>query len=683
MGPSSLCLIFSLLALSVPASLSAGVQSWKWTHDMNLPSGLDVKWIVGNEEYMTMQIFAPTQGYIGVGFSPGGGMRGADIIMGWIDNEGVPHLKDYYGTHNGVPLEDPQQDVELLEAEQNDQGTRFVFRRKWSTCDEKHDIVIGADTMKFIWAWSETDPVDNQILHWHGKGLGRGARGIFMKHQGIQRGFPDEDPNYATHPHIKHWDIRMDKYIVPQVDTNYQCKIFKLPALTKKHHVIAHRPLLTTESEKYVHHINVYKCHVPEGLGKSTSQVFEQYLTHPGADCYASDTPGTWKQYCMAFIVAFAIGSEGDILPDYLGDPVEPPADGGDIYIKMEVHYDNPLRLPLNDSSGVRLFYTDELRQYETAMFITGHRRTPFLSIPPHQDQFKISGFCSSDCTRNGLPATGMKIYSVLLHAHLSGRRIILRHIRDGKELPPIAEDNNYDFSYQQYRFLREEVTVLPGDELIVECDFNTTDKDDFVYGGLSTRREMCESFMYYYPKTTMLDCRSQPEFYSYFNGLGIENVSGSVLNDLALPYNPSSLPEHLRDLSPADDAYILEYGQAAETTGDIFEKLQVTSPNDKALKYKTVHEEMNSLDWGSETVPAEIQKKWINGPQYMHCARHSGKRIDINGAIKYIQPYEPYIQEKSPHAQCLGQSYNGGQSVGFSMLLTFAAAATALIFLS
>lgn len=46
-------------------------------------------------------------------------------------------------------------------------------------------------------------------------------------------------------------------------------------------------------------------------------------------------------------------------------------------------------------------------------------------------------------------------------------------------------QDRHYDFSYQVYRILPKEVTVLPGDELIVECEFETTKNDTFIYGGI------------------------------------------------------------------------------------------------------------------------------------------------------------------------------------------------------
>lgn len=39
-----------------------------------------------------------------------------------------------------------------------------------------------------------------------------------------------------------------------------------------------------------------------------------------------------------------------------------------------------------------------------------------------------------------GIPTEGIKVISVLLHAHLTARKLVLRHIRNGKEIGVIAE---------------------------------------------------------------------------------------------------------------------------------------------------------------------------------------------------------------------------------------------------
>lgn len=122
----------------------------------------------------------------------------------------------------------------------------------------------------------------------------------------------------------------------------------------------------------------------------------------------------------------------------------------------------------------MRIYYTDKLRPNDGSMMLMGYRITPFLMLPPKQDVFQINGVCSSECTENAIPKDGINVILTLVHAHLSGRKIRLRHFRKGKELPRVAEDNNYDFNYQQSRPLKKEVKILPGDDFMVECEYNT-----------------------------------------------------------------------------------------------------------------------------------------------------------------------------------------------------------------
>jgi hypothetical protein len=77
------------------------------------------------------------------------------------------------------------------------------------------------------------------------------------------------------------------------------------------------------------------------------------------------------------------------------------------------------------------------------------------------------------------LPQTGIKLVSVVLHSHQAGKKLRLRHIRDGRELPRVAEDDNYDFNYQQSRMFPKEVAVLPGDELVTECVYQTSNRTE------------------------------------------------------------------------------------------------------------------------------------------------------------------------------------------------------------
>jgi hypothetical protein len=56
----------------------------------------------------------------------------------------------------------------------------------------------------------------------------RGGRSLFLKIQTHLQKFPDDE--HHPDPHIKHWDVRMNRMIVPSdLDTTYYCKIIKSP----------------------------------------------------------------------------------------------------------------------------------------------------------------------------------------------------------------------------------------------------------------------------------------------------------------------------------------------------------------------------------------------------------------------------------------------------------------------
>lgn len=57
---------------------------------------------------------------------------------------------------------------------------------------------------------------------------------------------------------------------------------------------------------------------------------------------------------------------------------------------------------------------------------------------------------------------SGVHVFAVLLHAHLAGRAIRARHIRQQVELPPLASDDQFDFNFQEFQPLSQERLILP-----------------------------------------------------------------------------------------------------------------------------------------------------------------------------------------------------------------------------
>ena len=87
-----------------------------------------------------------------------------------------------------------------------------------------------------------------------------------------------------------------------------------------------------------------------------------------------------------------------------------------------------------------------------------------------------------------GIRKEGIHLVNGVLHSHLAARKMRIRQFRNGKELPIIMEDNHYDFNFQSSRQPRAENGghVLPGDELFVECDYDTFDRKQPTFGGKS-----------------------------------------------------------------------------------------------------------------------------------------------------------------------------------------------------
>jgi hypothetical protein len=192
----------------------------------------------------------------------------------------------------------------------------------------------------------------------------------------------------------------------------------------------------------------------------------------------------------------------------------------------IQVHYNNPQELVgVEFETGATIYYTDELREHDAAILMVAHQTSLGLIIPPHSTGYKVVGHCDPYCTQNYLPPTGINIFALLHHAHLSARKMKLRHFRGTQELPWVKNDENYDFEYQQTRPMRDEVLVLPGDHLTTECVFETGSRNRSTIGGLSTQEEMCQSTFWYYPRGNLRECRSEYPMIEYFNKFGIETT--------------------------------------------------------------------------------------------------------------------------------------------------------------
>lgn len=69
------------------------------------------------------------------------------------------------------------------------------------------------------------------------------------------------------------------------------------------------------------------------------------------------------------------------------------------------------------------------------------------------------------------IPDEGVNVFASFLQTHSSGRAVRFLHHRGNQELPWISYDDNYNFKYQQFRVLRQERRLFPGDHLMDRTD--------------------------------------------------------------------------------------------------------------------------------------------------------------------------------------------------------------------
>ncbi|XP_076272907.1 MOXD1 homolog 1 [Rhynchophorus ferrugineus] len=625
-----------------------------WTHSLALDSDgfVVLKWQPRHQEIL-FRVEARTLGYVGLGFSPNGKMEGADMIIGWVDDDSHKAvLLDCHGvpkSQGSAPARDVIDNYTLMKGEQNDTHTILEFRRALDTCDP-NDYVLSGDTVRMIWALHHKDPPSENAMIYHGE-----LRGV----QSVHLLAPPPTPK-PSNELSRNWDVELKNFRIPNnVDTVYWCKVFKAPTLNTKHHITGFEPLIGKKHGNMVHHMIMHECDLPDN---SNISLWEKYAAEEGQLCYDS-MPPAWEK-CLTPIVAWAIGSKGEDFPNHVGLPL---GSRKNSYFMLEVHFDNPQMKTVMDTTGLRLQYTSKLRKNEGAILVTGVAPSNLHFIPPLQNEYKTAGYCSLGCTKEIFPKEGINVVSVMLHSHLAGRKLKLRHIRAGKELPPLAQDDHYDFNYQQSRALSQDTTILPGDGLITECTYSTKERKAPTLGGYSTREEMCLAFVLHYPRTELAGCYSIPPVRYFFETLGVKEFYGMNITQveeallegkIETEHSPTvtKKPFEIKpgdEMSPeANQRAIMalknakEYSiEGATVEQSVFEKLIIKEPLEFQNKSFMLH--LQNIPYNETILTKKIEEYFYNGLHMTFCRKRDDS-LAIKETIENLPKFEDYRNKES-----------------------------------
>ncbi|GAU95213.1 hypothetical protein RvY_06869 [Ramazzottius varieornatus] len=502
-----------------------------------------------NKTHIDFEITAKTLGWLAIGVSPNGGMNAADVLLAWVDDRtGKPTVQDRwliapspYSSRTVNLSLDASQDWVLVAGAQSATHTTIRAIRKLVTCDSQ-DRPFTTDTVRLIFSMNPQDPASPTSIPKHSY---RGTRSLLMLSESYLANSVAIDSDAG--PETSTLDLLADNVpISTETRTMYYCSLIKLPTFAQKYHVVTTRPVVSPSNEGVVHHVVAYMC----------NDKIDDDFPEKAFDC-TFDKPRPLRDQvmgnCTAVIGAFGIGSEPSHYPPETGFPLTPELSGR--YVFLENHYDNPEGKSVTDSSGIGLTLTTKLRPNDAATTMIAYGDISYsMMIPPQVADFATYGRCSANCTSAILPPTGINVIKVFLHTHMLGERIYLRQIRKGKELPPLAKDETYDFNYQEAQSITPSRAVLPGDELVVECHYNSMTRNSVTFGGWGTPEEMCMAFITYYPAT--------PDIASCASWLSMDTIlplTGSPFSPPGIPMSPnqtSELSQRLWQDPSSEDQY-------------------------------------------------------------------------------------------------------------------------------
>jgi len=301
---------------------------------------------------------------------------------------------------------------------------------------------------------------------------------------------PDADP---------HHDFLNENVLIPNVETTYWCTRFELPKniMEKPHHIIRFDGVVSPQSESVVHHMELFHCDVdlnikiPAFNGPCTSEQKPMGLTP-----------------CRRVIGAWAIGAANFTYPEEAGGLI-----GGtklSRFVVLEVHFNNPyLKKGIIDQSGIRIYYTPTLRKFDAGIMEVGLEYNPKNSIPPRSTAFRMSGYCTGECTQATLPRKGITVFASQLHTHLTGIQAFTRIVRKTGEIVTLNVDRYYSPHFQEIRLLPKPIQIERGDTILHTCIYNTEIRANMTFGGYGITDEMCVNYMHYYPRSELEVCKT------------------------------------------------------------------------------------------------------------------------------------------------------------------------------
>ncbi|CAM9653269.1 unnamed protein product, partial [Scytosiphon promiscuus] len=536
------------ILLGGAASAASDFSGSSYARNVSLDANLDIYWTINiEEETIRLAVNAKSaSGWVGVGISEMGGMEGADILYFETSSGNVT---DAHALVAGTPtIDECTQDWTLLSTNVGDDGSLvFEAERALDTGDAQDRVFLddtkdGVLPTRLIAAWGDTD-----FVSYHDTNFAKGEIVMFGEEEDADLPLVEiKESGNATY-----FD---SNFSVPEQRTWYEDTCIpasELPSL-QEYHVIGFEGVLQSDTAEYVHHLVLTGWYGPGDCGQACSEWMEENFpendgaysgstagstsfpsSYSSLSAYAEDNnitvPSFCEDYNFADIFAWAPGASSVELPTDVGFRVGN-ASSGFHSLSLQTHYDNPNGdVGKVDSSGVRVYYTEELRPIDMGVMKLGDPDVVLEGNYLPDGKYGMSFGCPGSCTEDNFQAEEVTMFYHFLHMHENGQTMRTRQYRTddtGEEvLLHTAEVQYYSFlqaggfSY----YVNDSATIQKGDRFETECYYDTALSSvgsDNVTFGLGSEQEMCVDYVYYYPDQKVPDSGS----------CGLMYCGGSVL---------------------------------------------------------------------------------------------------------------------------------------------------------
>lgn len=166
-------------------------------------------------------------------------------------------------------------------------------------------------------------------------------------------------------------------------------------------HAIGFEGLVQGDTSKYVHHVKTRAYRDVDDCGQTCDALNDD----GGGDTMSPSTFGSPLSaacsYSFADIFLWTPGATNSELPEDVGYRFSTATgSGGFRSISVQTHYDNPEGdVGVTDSSGVRVYYTEELREMDMGVIELGDPLVRLTGMPLPLGRSSFSFSCPGSCT--------------------------------------------------------------------------------------------------------------------------------------------------------------------------------------------------------------------------------------------------------------------------------------------